>query len=264
MSWYPAATRDPISRVGSYIKPVGVVLHTAVSNSEKLKPWGTVTWHFYVNKYGKAYQFVDTQRVAYCQMDGNYFGGKGFISIETWDGAGSVWNGRNVATIPPWNDAQVEALAKIIAWAAKEHDFDVERATAALGHGVGYHRQYTSYNYPRWNQSHACPGDTRIAQVPGIIARAKALLEDKPEPEPKEWDELASKEEIQDAVREVVAAEIDKAFDLTDPITHSGLKETRQGRNWLVTTAEDVRDVKSGLIALRTELVALRKAVAAK
>src|SRR5690606_3869707 len=50
-------------------------------------------------------------------------------------------------------------------------------ADAPQGRGIGYHRQFTGKKAPRWNESHACPGTKRIAQVPEIIKRAKALVE---------------------------------------------------------------------------------------
>jgi hypothetical protein len=52
------------------------------------------------------------------------------------------------------------------------------KATGARGTGIGYHRQFQNTSPYEWTSSHACPGTKRIAQVPGIIERAKALVEE--------------------------------------------------------------------------------------
>lgn len=191
MARYPSAAWKPLPQNSTQlrIKPVGIVLHTAVSNSASLYPYFSsagaagVESHFYVRQDGSIEQMMDTEVRADCQLDGNSWlsGGTryGFISVETWDGAGtSAWpdwrtNGNGA---PPWNAAQLAALEKLIAWAAKLHGFPIEKATGPQGTGVGWHNLFTtpsSSSAPSWNHTHACPGTARIAQIPALINAAK-------------------------------------------------------------------------------------------
>ncbi|GAA5012501.1 N-acetylmuramoyl-L-alanine amidase [Actinopolymorpha pittospori] len=178
MARYPHADWDPIPETESQprTKPWGVVLHTAVSNSKNIKNvWlgSSVESHFYVAEDGNVLQYVDTERVAHCQMDGNYFsGGKGHISIETWDGAGRVWDGRDVKRLPRWNAAQIASFATLLAWLNKSHGVPLVKLPSVFGRGIGWHAQYTGRDYPRFNESHACPAPARIAQVEEVIAAA--------------------------------------------------------------------------------------------
>lgn len=206
--WWPKAERVSVALRASQertIKPAGLVLHTAVSNSSRLVPSGEVRWHFYVNRDGKAYQFFPVNRPAACQVDGNYWTeggiGWGFISVETWDGAGtSVWPdyNRNPSGGPAWTEAQLKTLSELAAWLHAEHGVPLVKATGARGRGIGYHRQFTNTKPYRWNSSHACPGNKRVAQVPTIISRAAGLVS-----KPSGEDELASaKDEILKALAE--------------------------------------------------------------
>lgn len=183
MARCPFARWDPIPASSSQpaIRPWGVVLHTAVSNSPALTPWSNTEWHFYVGAKGEITQFVDTETRADCQLDGNRWvvdgQARGHISIETWDGAGRVWDGKDVSRIPPWTEEQVEAIGRLLAWLSTTHGIPLQPIRAWNGRGIGYHRQFTSSSSPRWNTSHACPGDRRVAQIPSIIDAAKAALE---------------------------------------------------------------------------------------
>jgi hypothetical protein len=209
--WWPKAERVPVALRASQkrtIRPAGLVLHTAVSNSSRLVPSGEVRWHFYVNREGKAYQFFPVNRPAAAQLDGNYWTesgvGYGFISVETWDGAGtSVWPdyNKNPSGGPAWTDAQVKTLAELAAWLHTEHGVPLVKATAPRGRGIGYHRQFTNTSPYKWNSSHACPGTRRINQVPGIIARAQEIAKGGSASRPSEDDELASaKDDILKAI----------------------------------------------------------------
>jgi hypothetical protein len=188
--WRPVPLRAS-QRVS--IVPQGLVLHTAVSNSTVITPTGETRWHFYCNREGKLYQFFDTQVPAACQLDGNYWRvdgqGRGHISVETWDGAGtSVWPNYRTApdSGPPWNSAQMAMLARLAHWLHRTHSLPLARIETVRGRGIGYHRQFRA---PRdsptlkWTSSHACPGSKRIAQVGDLINRARSLL-GTPTPDP--------------------------------------------------------------------------------
>lgn len=178
---YPGASWNPLSANSRQprIKPVGVVLHTAVSDSRSLHSFfegrsAGVESHFYVREDGSIEQMMDTEVRADCQLDGNSWLSNGtrygFVSIETWDG------GKPSTT--PWNRAQFAALARLIAWLSTEHGFPLTTATGPHGTGVGWHAQFTDPNNSKpleWNHTHVCPGSLRIAQIPGLIQAAKIL-----------------------------------------------------------------------------------------
>jgi len=85
--------------------------------------------------------------------------------------------------VPAWTPAQIEAIAKILAWANKTYAIplslipDTEDATR----GIGYHRQgidpYRKHG-EQYSTSYGkvCPGDRRVAQIPQVIARAVAIV----------------------------------------------------------------------------------------
>lgn len=211
MTWYPSATKDavPLRDSQKSIKPVGLVLHTAVSNSSHLRPTGTVRWHHYLNKEGKLYQYFDHNVSAACQRDGNRWYDsnqdryEGFISLESWDGAGtSVWPDYNTnhSGGPAWNKAQVDSIVKLIVFLNKQYGVPIVKATGPQGAGIGFHRQFTGKGDDiRWNTSHACPGNKRAAQVPGIIAAAKklaALPVTPPKPKPPVEDDLPTPNDV--------------------------------------------------------------------
>jgi N-acetylmuramoyl-L-alanine amidase len=166
-----------------------VVLHTMVGTL-----WGTDSYfmrdgyggvesHFGVGHDGEVLQWQDTDFVAEANLNGN----RRCISIETADtGPGfPSWTGTNV---PAWTDAQIEAIAQIIAWCCRTHDIPCELIpdTKPNRRGIGYHRQGIRGSYPDglvsggevWSTAvgKVCPGDRRVAQVPRVISRARQLL----------------------------------------------------------------------------------------
>lgn len=181
----------------------GWVLHTAVSNGRSIfnvfknSPDG-VESTAYVRKDGTGEQYMWVDERADCQMDGNWwseYGGSGFASLESWDGAGtSIWPDwrTNTSHCPPWNTAQIESITDVLAWSSRENvlNYPIQKATGPRGYGIGYHAQYTKTSPYEWNKSHACPAPHRIAQVPGIIALAKkkaapvVAVPTKPAPQP--------------------------------------------------------------------------------
>lgn len=199
MAWYPHAIRKelPQARTQPTIQPVGVVLHTAVSNGSSLYDYfngrsGGIEAHFYLREDGSFEQYMPTTVRADCQLDGNsWLDGsirKGFISVESWDGYPNGW--ANDSDVPPWNLKQLVSLAALLAWLSKTHGIPLEKATGPHGVGIGWHRQFTNTSPYKWNQTHACPGDRRIAQIPGLTGDAKSQLE--------ESDDMPTAKEIVD------------------------------------------------------------------
>jgi len=199
MAIMPHALTDRI--VAGYTTPMerydGVVLHVAVSESAypSYAP-GTVA-HFYVRKDGTICQQIDTRYRAGTA----YMGNRRLIGVETQGGLRSP-------NSEPWTDAQLDALARLCAWAHATHGIPLTAMPNSLptSRGIGPHRLGIDGNFSHvhpgrvaggevWSRSlgKICPGDVKIAQIPEIITRARAIAGEaanvtptpKPQPAPK-------------------------------------------------------------------------------
>jgi|tagenome__1003787_1003787.scaffolds.fasta_scaffold20778898_2 hypothetical protein len=152
--------------------------------------------HFGTGGYGEKVQWQDTAYQAEANLNGNWH----VLSIENADmGPGfPAWNINDASQVPAFTQPQIEANAEILAWASsKEAHKDCPPSwlchqvgiplelipDAKPGRrGIAYHRQgvpgYMVAGAEQWSTSNrkSCPGDRRIAQIPQIITRAKALL----------------------------------------------------------------------------------------
>jgi hypothetical protein len=190
MPRYPDAVWRPVDRyqTGSLripITPRRFVHHTAVSAASSMHDFfnqpDQPTPHFYVNEQGDVEQYIDTDYRATACLDGN----DDCIAIESWDGGPSAFkDGKS----PAWTDAQVEALATLVAWCHKTHDIPLVVCDASPGsRGVTWHRKGIDGNFPpgllsgrnagdeHWSTSagKVCPGDSKIrGVVDDIIPRA--------------------------------------------------------------------------------------------
>ena len=168
--------------------PVRANLHTAVTNASSLFHYfatqsGGVHSHFYVAKDGTIEQYRDTAYAAAADYKGN----PDTISIETWDGYPVTF--KTAATVIAWEPAQIVALVKLLAWILDEHPTIPRRLATtskadSTSHGIGWHRLGVPATYAQlalnrsqtggllWSKSvgKTCPGDKRIAQIPGILA----------------------------------------------------------------------------------------------
>lgn len=268
MAWCPFATKVPVKLRASQrdwqeehgaMRPAGLVLHTAVSKSQNLRPSGEVRWHFYCNEEGELFQYFDTTIFAACQADGNRWleGGRpwGFISVETWDGAGQVWDGKDVRDCPPWTKKQVESLAKLYAWLHQTHGVPLVRATGVRGRGLGVHNDFTVTDPDdlHWNVTHACPTTKRKAQRPGILTRSIAIVKanSKPTPAPKEEDIVASLADLAKLLDEKLPEVWDRKYaEYLDNDPKNGKRDPITVAHALYTTQADVVRVKAALLAL--------------
>jgi hypothetical protein len=101
---------------------------------------------------GQVWQWQSLTRAAEAQWDGNSYAN----SVETSDGG---------LYLKPWSPKQVAALIVLGYQWCRATGNPAVLVTSSSGHGFGYHRQF-----PEWNRSsHACPGDTRIAQLKTVI-----------------------------------------------------------------------------------------------
>ena len=133
--------------------------------------------HFSTHDDGRIGQSRDTKYRSAANLEGNHR----VIAIENEDGAKDV----------PLTDKQVDACAKILAWAHKTHGVPLQLAPNSKpgSRGLAYHRQgvdgnFGGYKYPgrvsggeKWSSSFGkvCPRDKRIAQLPEILRRAKLI-----------------------------------------------------------------------------------------
>lgn len=178
MSWYTGAVKRAIPEAFSQpnIVPRGVVFHTGVSNSKSLYGFWTspssegVESHFYLQKEGTAEQYVGTETRADCQVDGNPY----CISVESWDGAGVVWT--RDADIPGWNTAQIDWIVDFLVWVHREHGIPMRMMRFMGDSGIGYHRQFIGPRPSFATKPRECPGDRKIAQLPGILVLVNKKL----------------------------------------------------------------------------------------
>jgi hypothetical protein len=189
MALYAGATWNPLASdwasQGIIIGPKRVILHTMVGSLT-----GTDSYfrsdgyagdesHFGVGYDGTTYQWQDTSRRA----DANVTANKDSISIETADtGTGfAAWVGSDV---PAWTAAQLTRLADLVAWCCVTHNIPCTLLPDSLAGrtGVGYHRlgidpwRVPDGEYWSSHTGKVCPGDRRVAQIPGILTAANAII----------------------------------------------------------------------------------------
>lgn len=135
--------------------------------------------HFSTWKSGRIGQSRDTAFQSAANLHGNHR----VLSIENEDAAQDV----------PLSPEQVEACARILAWAHRVHGVPLQLCPDSRpgSRGLAYHRQgidgnFGTFRFPGrvsggevWSSSFGkvCPRDVRIAQLPDILARAKQLIE---------------------------------------------------------------------------------------
>jgi len=224
---FPGARWRPIATKQRYAmpKPVRINFHVAVSNADSL--WGFFNTggnpdsHLYTLRNGSAEQYVDTSQIAYCDLQGN----PDTISVES---QGGVTNAQG----EEWTPAQCETHAQIIAWAHREHGIPLRLATDSRpgpsSHGVSWHRLGIDGNFPggllkgrvtgglKYSNSRGkvCPGNAKIRQIPGILARAQQIITPTPE---RTWFDMATENDL----RKVIRAELADLFNQRVKLTGS-------------------------------------------
>lgn len=200
------------------IIPRTVILHTAVDgpgNTDLAAYFGQPSIkaesHFYVTWQGVIVQMMDTE----IEADANGSADKFAISVETEDDSA-----RRGSDILPWSLAQIDALTRLGDWCCTTHKIPRRRATSAYlpgAAGIAYHSQPmrerfdgTAHNPWTAYQGKSCPGDARVKQYPGIVARVAGAT-----PAPTEDDMPYTDWPEKD--RKALIADIRKAllYDLT-------------------------------------------------
>lgn len=138
--------------------------------------------HFGIGGYGECWQWQDTMYRAAANMNGNHH----IISVECADVGPPfpAWNLNDGNAVPAFTPDQVETLAQLCAAMCRAHDMPCELIPDAKPgrRGIGYHRLgVPGYMVPgaeQWSTARGkvCPGNRRIAQIPQVITRARAIL----------------------------------------------------------------------------------------
>jgi len=144
--------------------------------------YGGTESHWGVGGDGRVFQWQDTDYEAEANLNGNHR----VISIETADIGPEFpkWNTADGAEVPAWTDEQMDAMAEIIARCCVEYEIPCTLILDSRPgrRGIGYHRQgvrpYMVVGGELWSSANGkvCPGSRRIAQIPGVISTARAII----------------------------------------------------------------------------------------
>lgn len=152
----------------------GVVLHIMDGTLAGTEAWfnnarAEASSHFGTGRAGELRQWVDTDDRAWAQAAGN----PNWLSIENEGRGGQALT-----------DAQIDACAKVLAWAHQVYAVPLQVASDPLGRGLGHHAMGGS----AWGSHPNCPGPLVIAQKSEIVRRAILLVT------PPSWEETFVKD----------------------------------------------------------------------
>lgn len=180
---YPRATWREVTdeRADPPITAVGVILHVSGGEAASLFDYfdgssGGIESHLHIARGpkpagGGVEQYRDLDNEADANWHGNSWVGSdgrryGFLSVETQGGAEGAWG-----------EYQLAELALFLAWASQRFGFPLELCRGPKDPGVGWHVMWGAPG--EWTPvgGKVCPGRDRIAQIPALLARARALVE---------------------------------------------------------------------------------------
>lgn len=191
MAWYSGAFAHDYGGTGT-CNPDSVVLHEVVNDisipvsgaPSNIAGWvsGSLATQFYVDYAGSAEQYCSSNRASSHCKDGNSHR----LGIETQDDRPLTTAASNAGS---WKAPQLERLADLSAWVAYTHGMPIRQCQTSRRSdiGIGYHRlgvPSIAGGKDAWPDGETwtlvagkpCPGNGRIAQVPGIVARAAVIL----------------------------------------------------------------------------------------
>lgn len=200
--------------------------------------------HFSTDAAGKIFQSRDTQYRSAANLHGNHR----IIAVENEDFGAEFgkWNTNDGHAVPAFTPPQIEAQARICAWAHTTHGIPLVACPDSRpgSRGIAYHRQGVDGNWAGYayggrmsggevwtnHRGKVCPGDRRIAQIPQIIARAKQLVNG------EDWFDMATEKDLKDAVRAVLKEHL-------AGYTIDGVKYPRSIPEAVKYTREDVAEI---------------------
>lgn len=175
MAWMPAALKRALPENTSQpsIRPTQVILHVSAGESTTLYYlWMSegLESHFYAPRVNQLEQYMDTT----VEADANYLAnrrpdGTGAISVET---QGADADGL-------WGAKQQDDIVAVLAWAHKTHGIPLRLCTSPDDPGIGWHVMWGAPGAWTPAVGKVCPGPNRIKQIPGLIARAQAIVDGK-------------------------------------------------------------------------------------
>jgi hypothetical protein len=158
---YPSAVyRRVVNQSDGLIQPTrGLIPHVQVGNGSLFGRFNNraneVSSHLWLSKAGRFEQYVQFDRKAWAQVDGNPF----WISCEC-EGFDTE----------DYTDVQVERLGELYKWGMREFGWKAEITDRTNGFGIGTHRM----GGRDWG-GHSCPGEIRANRRPDILAEALGL-----------------------------------------------------------------------------------------
>lgn len=260
MSRYPSATWKPIRDTStSRLTKDILCLHTMVGNLNSVWPYFDrldiqVYSHFGVggiwgsdasrNLDGVVWQMAETDYRAAANLNGNYR----VISVETADNA--------TRPIAPWTPKQCDALVRIMVDAHRLDGIPLVLIPDSKPgrRGVAYHRlgcdPYRASGGELWSSSVGkdCPTQARIDQIPGLLARAVAIVNGTQEEDPMAGITI---DQIKAAVKDVVG---DATYLLMYGDDADKVKDTGTHPNNLQQLREDLTAVNGRLDALEAKV----------
>ena len=166
--------------------------------------------HFSTKADGTILQSRDTAYRSAANLNGNHR----VIAIENEDHGPRFGGTPHLPKWVPLTPEQVDACARILAWAHTEHGVPLQLCPDSRpdSRGLAYHRQgidgdFSEMKYPGrvaggevWTTSpgKVCPTDARIAQLPHILARARALTD----------GDIVTEDDIQKVAAAVLASKV--------------------------------------------------------
>ncbi|WP_307786282.1 peptidoglycan recognition protein family protein [Streptomyces clavuligerus] len=161
--WMAGVLRKPIGvnfRRGGRGGQRGLILHVQEGEGSLFErfshPMTRSSAHFWVSQAGEIEQYVSVHDRAWTQSAGN----PDWVSVET----------SGFAT-EPLTAPQVEAVARVYVWGAREHGWPLEVTDSPEGRGLGTH----AMGKGAWG-GHACPGTLRARQRDTVMDRVRHSL----------------------------------------------------------------------------------------
>lgn len=186
------ATWRPVSTCGGALRPIAVCLHHQAGNGDPKAVYEArrVSAHFWLPRAGKPVQHVDTATRAWHGMDHNGYS----LGVET-EGCGAPPHAE------PLTDYQLDTFGELMAWAARVHGIPLALSEHVRTPGLNFHRC-------AGGPATGCPCDTRVRARATILERARRSSGAPRPPDVsqggKGWDEMATKDEVKQALREVL------------------------------------------------------------
>ena len=159
MAICPFATYRPIStnHGGAMAAHLGLVVHVQQGDGSLFgffnNPSAQVSAHFWCSKTGQLEQYLDTDVVAWAEVNGN----ASYVSCE--------FEGFDTESM---TNVQLLTGASLFRWLAGQYGFPITGPVAHGQSGLTPHCNLDGSPDPAWGD-HPCPGTIRLAQMPEIV-----------------------------------------------------------------------------------------------